>query len=239
MNKNHPNRGGFFVFCSMDVKIEPGWKEVLYKEFSRPYFLQIAAHLKAEKAMNAIIYPPGPLIFNAFEKTPWDQVKVVILGQDPYHGPGQAHGLSFSVPDGIKPPPSLVNIFKELHSDIGMALPSTGNLTPWTQQGVLLLNAVLTVRANEPASHAKIGWMDFTNAVIQKISNEKKGIVFLLWGKFAHEKQIFIDATRHHVLKAAHPSPFSADKGFFGCRHFSKTNELLQQQGLDPINWQL
>ncbi|MBH2004654.1 MAG: uracil-DNA glycosylase [Sphingobacteriia bacterium] len=223
----------------MDVKIEPGWKEILCKEFNRPYFLQIAAHLKSEKAMNAIIYPPGGLIFNAFEKTPWDQVKVVILGQDPYHGPGQAHGLSFSVPTGVKPPPSLVNIFKELNSDIGMPIPQTGNLTPWAEQGVLLLNAVLTVRANEPASHAKIGWMDFTNAVIQKISSEKKGIVFLLWGKFAHEKQIFIDATRHHILKAAHPSPFSADKGFFGCRHFSKTNEFLMLQGVEPINWQL
>ncbi len=223
----------------MDVKMEASWKNVLEKEFSRPYFLQVAAHLKTEKATNAIIFPPGNLIFNAFHKTPFDKVKVVILGQDPYHGPGQAHGLSFSVPEGVKPPPSLVNIFKELKSDIGMTIPKTGNLSLWADQGVLLLNAVLTVRANEPASHAKIGWMDFTNNVIQKISNEKNGIVFLLWGKFAHDKQIFIDATKHHILKAAHPSPFSADKGFFGCKHFSKTNELLMQQGLDPINWQL
>ena len=219
--------------------MEASWKNVLEKEFSRPYFLQVAAHLKTEKATNAIIFPPGNLIFNAFHKTPFDKVKVVILGQDPYHGPGQAHGLSFSVPEGVKPPPSLVNIFKELKSDIGMTIPKTGNLSLWADQGVLLLNAVLTVRANEPASHAKIGWMDFTNNVIQKISNEKNGIVFLLWGKFAHDKQIFIDATKHHILKAAHPSPFSADKGFFGCKHFSKTNELLMQQGLDPINWQL
>lgn len=225
--------------CIMDVQIEPSWKEVLYKEFNRSYFQQISVHLKSEKASKAIIFPPGKLIFNAFEKTPFSHLKVVVLGQDPYHGPGQAHGLSFSVPDGVKPPPSLLNIFKELKKDIGMEIPSTGNLTPWAEQGVLLLNAVLTVRANEPASHAKIGWMDFTNAVIQKISDQKKGIVFLLWGKFAHEKQIFIDATKHHVLKAAHPSPFSADKGFFGCKHFSKTNELLMQQGIEPINWKL
>jgi uracil-DNA glycosylase len=223
----------------MDVQIEPSWKEVLSKEFNRSYFQQISAHLKFEKATKAIIFPPGKLIFNAFEKTPFNNLKVVVLGQDPYHGPGQAHGLSFSVPDGVKPPPSLVNIFKELKKDIGMEIPTTGNLTPWAEQGVLLLNAVLTVRANEPASHAKIGWMDFTDAVIQKISNEKKGIVFLLWGKFAHEKQILIDATKHHILKAAHPSPFSADKGFFGCKHFSKTNELLMHQGIEPINWKL
>jgi uracil-DNA glycosylase len=223
----------------MDVQMESSWKAILQKEFSRSYFQQIIAHLKSEKATKAIIFPPGPQIFNGFEKTPFDKLKVVILGQDPYHGPGQAHGLSFSVPDEVKVPPSLVNIFKELKNDIGMAIPATGNLTPWAEQGVLLLNAVLTVRANEPASHAKIGWMDFTNAVIQKISNEKKGIVFLLWGKFAHEKQIFIDATKHHILKAAHPSPFSADKGFFGCKHFSKTNELLMQQGIEPINWKL
>jgi uracil-DNA glycosylase len=223
----------------MDVQMEPSWKLALQTAFSRSYFQQIKAHLKSEKATKTIIYPPGPLIFNAFEKTPFDHLKVVILGQDPYHGPGQAHGLSFSVPDGVKPPPSLVNIFKELKNDIGMSIPTTGNLTPWAEQGVLLLNAVLTVRANEPASHAKIGWMDFSNAVIQTISNEKKGIVFLLWGKFAHEKQIFIDATKHHILKAAHPSPFSADKGFFGSKHFSKCNELLMQQGIEPINWKL
>lgn len=229
----------YVVFCSMNVQIETSWKNLLLKEFSKPYFLQIAAHLRSEKATNITIYPPGPLIFNAFDTTHFDKVKVVILGQDPYHGDGQAHGLSFSVPDGIKPPPSLANIFKELKQDIGMPIPSSGNLTAWAKQGVLLLNAVLTVRANEPASHAKIGWMDFTNAVIQKISTEKKGIIFLLWGKFAHEKQVFIDATKHYILKAAHPSPFSADKGFFGCKHFSKTNELLMQQGIDPINWQL
>lgn len=221
----------------MDVKIESSWKEALHQEFNRPYFQEVTAFLKTEKMQGKTIYPPGALIFNAFEKTPFDKVKVVILGQDPYHGPGQAMGLSFSVPEGVPPPPSLVNIYKELHKDIGMIIPKTGDLTPWANQGVLLLNAVLTVRANEPASHSKVGWMSFTDAVIRKISDEKKGVVFLLWGKFAQEKQILIDETKHHVLKAAHPSPFSADKGFFGCKHFSRTNELLAKQGLDPIDW--
>ena len=221
----------------MDVKIESSWKEVLSQEFSKPYFLQIVLHLKTERETGMVIYPPGSLIFNAFDKTTFDKVKVVILGQDPYHGPKQAMGLSFSVPDGIPPPPSLVNIYKELNKDIGMTIPSSGNLTKWAEQGVLLLNAVLTVRANDPASHSKIGWMEFTNAVIKKISEEKKGVVFLLWGKFAQEKQVLIDETKHYVLKAAHPSPFSAFNGFFGCKHFSKTNELLMKQGLDPINW--
>ena len=221
----------------MDVKIEASWKEVLKHEFTKPYFLQVATHLKTERATGALVYPPGQLIFNAFNTTPFDKVKVVILGQDPYHGPGQAMGLSFSVPDGVPPPPSLVNIYKELHADIGMPIPKTGNLTKWAKQGVFLLNAMLTVRANEPASHAKIGWMDFTDGVIRKISDEKKGVVFLLWGKFAQEKQVLIDETKHYVLKASHPSPFSADKGFFGCKHFSRTNELLMMQGLDVIDW--
>ena len=191
------------------------------------------------KGAGKTIYPPGQLIFNAFNTTPFNLVKVVLLGQDPYHGYGQAHGLSFSVPDGVAPPPSLVNIFKELHTDIEMPFPTTGNLTKWATQGVLLLNAVLTVRANEPASHAKIGWMEFTNAVISKISDEKEGVVFLLWGKFAQEKQVLIDETKHLVLKAAHPSPFSAHNGFFGCRHFSKTNAYLLKQKIDPIDWSL
>ncbi len=221
----------------MDVKIDASWKEILRHEFTKPYFLQVVTHLKTEKATGAVVYPSGSLIFNAFNKTPFDQVKVVILGQDPYHGHGQAHGLSFSVPDGVPPPPSLGNIYKELHKDIGMPIPATGNLSKWAAQGVLLLNAVLTVRANEPASHAKIGWMDFTDAVIRKISDEKKGVIFLLWGKFAQEKQVLIDETKHYVLKASHPSPFSADKGFFGCKHFSRTNELLMMQGLDAIDW--
>lgn len=223
----------------MDVKIENSWKEQLQKEFTKPYFLQIVTHLKTEKATGATIYPPGSLIFNAFNTTPFNEVKVVILGQDPYHGPGQAMGLCFSVPDGIAPPPSLQNIFKELHTDIGMPIPLTGNLTPWAKQGVLLLNAILTVRANEAASHSKIGWMNFTDAAIKKISEEKSGIVFLLWGRFAQEKQQFIDATKHFILKAAHPSPLSAHNGFLGCKHFSKTNELLIKQGKTPIDWKL
>jgi uracil-DNA glycosylase len=223
----------------MDVKMEASWKNVLKHEFSKPYFLQVVAYLKTEKATGAVVYPPGSLIFNAFNTTPFDKVKVVILGQDPYHGPGQAHGLSFSVPEGVPPPPSLVNIYKELNKDMGMPIPKTGNLTPWAEQGVFLLNAMLTVRANEPASHQKIGWMDFTDAVIRKISDEKEGVIFLLWGKFAQEKQVLIDETKHHVLKAAHPSPFSADKGFFGCKHFSKTNELLQKQNKTPIDWNI
>ncbi|HEX8332845.1 MAG TPA: uracil-DNA glycosylase [Segetibacter sp.] len=229
----------FKTIMFMDVKMEPGWKEILKSEFTKQYFQQAVAFIKMEKAQGKTIYPPGGLIFNAFNTTPFNNVKVVLLGQDPYHGAGQAHGLSFSVPDGIKPPPSLVNIYKELQSDIGMAIPTTGNLTNWGLQGVLLLNAALTVRANEPASHAKIGWIEFTDAVIRKISDEKKGVVFLLWGKFAQEKQVLIDETKHHVLKAAHPSPFSADKGFFGCRHFSRTNELLMKEGLDPIDWSI
>jgi uracil-DNA glycosylase len=223
----------------MDVKIEESWKEVLHQEFSKTYFQQIVTFLKVEKAQNKIIYPPGNFIFNAFNTTPFDKVKVVLLGQDPYHGQGQAHGLSFSVAHGVKPPPSLVNIFKELQSDVGMPIPASGDLTAWAKQGVLLLNAVLTVRASEPASHAKLGWTDFTDAVIKKISEEKTGVIFLLWGKYAQEKQQLIDETKHYVLKAAHPSPFSADKGFFGCRHFSKTNELLVKQGLQPIDWSL
>ena len=224
----------------MDVKIEPSWKEALKNEFAKTYFLEIVTFLKIEKNAGKIIYPPGALLFNAFNQTPFNKIKVVIIGQDPYHNPGQAHGLSFSVPNGIKPPPSLVNIYKEIQQDLGIAMPSGyGNLTRWAEQGVLLLNAILTVRANEPASHAKIGWMNFTDAVITKISDEKKGVIFLLWGKFAQEKQLLIDETKHFVLKAAHPSPFSADKGFFGCKHFSKANELLTNQGLTPVDWKL
>ncbi len=223
----------------MDVKIEPSWKEVLNQEFSKPYFLHIVNFLKTEKMAGKTIYPPGSLIFNAFNTTPFNKVKVVILGQDPYHGAGQAHGLSFSVPDGISPPPSLINIFMELHADTGVPMPRHGNLTHWAEQGVLLLNASLTVRANEPMSHSKIGWAEFTDTVITKISLLKEKVVFLLWGKFAQEKQTLIDETKHLLLKAAHPSPFSADKGFFGCRHFSKTNAYLVENGIDPIDWAL
>jgi uracil-DNA glycosylase len=224
----------------MNVQIEETWKKELKQEFTKAYFQQIVTFLKTEKMQGKTIYPPGSLIFNAFTQTPFDAVKVVILGQDPYHGQGQAHGLCFSVQDDIQPPPSLINIYKEIESDIGVGMPSNyGNLSKWAQQGVLLLNAFLTVRANEAASHSKIGWENFTNTVIRKISDEKKGVVFLLWGKFAQEKQSLIDETKHYVLKAAHPSPLSAYNGFFGCKHFSKTNELLLQQGLEPIDWKL
>jgi uracil-DNA glycosylase len=223
----------------MDVQIEESWKSVLKGEFDKVYFQQIVIFLKAEKAAGKIIFPPGPFIFNAFNKTPFSKIKVVLLGQDPYHNPGQAHGLSFSVPDGIKKPPSLVNIFKELESDLGIPSAKNGNLEKWAQQGVMLLNASLTVRQNEAGSHSKIGWLQFTDSVISKISEQKKGIIFLLWGKFAQDKQTLIDETKHYVLKAAHPSPFSADKGFFGCKHFSKTNELLSLQNKEPIDWKL
>lgn len=223
----------------MDVKIEPSWKAVMEEEFQQPYFAQIANHLKTEKQMGKTIYPPGRLIFNAFEQTPFDRVKVVLLGQDPYHGPGQAHGLCFSVPAGVAFPPSLVNIFRELHDDLGVPVPRSGDLSPWARQGVLLLNAILTVRAGEPASHSKIGWERFTDAVIRKISELKSGVVFLLWGRFAQSKEVLIDTSKHHVLKAAHPSPYSAERGFFGCRHFSKTNAILMQQKQSPIDWRL
>ncbi|MER3464930.1 MAG: uracil-DNA glycosylase [Chitinophagaceae bacterium] len=223
----------------MNVKIEESWKEVLQDEFKKPYFKNITEHLKTEKAQGKIIYPPGPFIFNAFEQTAFDNVKVVILGQDPYHGPKQAMGLSFSVPKGVPPPPSLVNIFKELHEDVGIPIPKTGDLTPWAQQGIFLLNASLTVRAGEPMSHSKIGWHTFTNTVIHTLSNKKENIVFLLWGKFAQEKQELIDTKKHHILKAAHPSPLAASHGFFGCRHFSKTNTYLMKHNIDPIDWAL
>ena len=224
----------------MDVKMEPSWKEVLKNDFTKPYFLEIVTFLKTERAAGKTIYPPGPLIFNAFNQTPFDKVRVVILGQDPYHNPGQAHGLSFSVPNGIKPPPSLVNIYREIQNDTGISMPAEyGNLTRWAEQGILLLNAILTVRANQPGSHSKIGWMEFTDTVIEKISDQKEGVVFLLWGKFAQEKQGLIDETKHFILKAAHPSPYSVNQGFYGCRHFSKTNELLEKQGYAPIDWKL
>ncbi|MGH2564018.1 MAG: uracil-DNA glycosylase [Ginsengibacter sp.] len=223
----------------MDVQIEESWKNILKEEFDNAYFQQIVTFLKAEKFAGRVVYPPGQLIFNAFNKTPFSQVKVVLLGQDPYHNKGQAHGLSFSVPDGVQKPPSLINIFKELENDLGIPVSNSGNLEKWAEQGALLLNASLTVRQNEPASHSKIGWLQFTDSVISKISEQKKGIVFLLWGKFAQDKQSLIDETKHYVLKAAHPSPFSADKGFFGCKHFSKTNDLLLLQHKEPIDWKL
>jgi uracil-DNA glycosylase len=223
----------------MDVKIEASWKEVLAEEFKKPYFKQIAQHLKTEKDQGKIIYPPGSQIFHAFEATPFDKVKVVIIGQDPYHGPKQAHGLSFSVQQGVATPPSLINIFKELHEDVGLPIPRHGHLENWAKQGVLLLNASLTVRAGEPMSHAKLGWEKFTNTVIEKVSDLKENIVFVLWGKFAQEKQSLIDDKKHHIIKSAHPSPLSANNGFFGSRPFSKINTFLVKKGIDPIDWAL
>lgn len=223
----------------MEVQMESSWKKALKDEFEKDYFFQLTLFLKAEKATHKIIYPPGKLIFNAFDKTPFDKVKVVILGQDPYHNPGQAHGLSFSVPDGVSKPPSLLNIFKELKNDLGIEISKNGNLEKWATQGVLLLNASLSVRQNEPGSHGRAGWLVFTDQVIKKLSEEKEGIVFLLWGKFAQDKQPLIDETKHFVLRAAHPSPLSAAKGFFGCKHFSKTNQILMNEGKEPIDWKL
>lgn len=223
----------------MDIKIEKSWKEALKQEFGTDYFQQIPAHIKTEKSQGKVIYPPGSLIFNAFNTTALEKVKVVILGQDPYHGQGQAHGLCFSVQNGVPPPPSLLNIFKELQDDIGITIPDHGNLTKWAEQGVFLLNASLTVRAGEPMSHSKIGWATFTDAVIKTISSKKKNVVFLLWGKFAQEKRVLIDESKHCILRSVHPSPLSAYGGFFGCKHFSKTNEYLVSNGIDPIDWSL
>ena len=220
----------------MDVKIEESWKRVLAPEFEKPYFQDLVRQLHAEKRAGTVIYPPGPLIFNAFNLTPFDQVKVVIIGQDPYHGPGQAEGLSFSVPHGIPLPPSLVNIYKEIESDLGVTLHQDGSLRGWAEQGVFLLNAVLTVRARQAASHSRIGWVEFTDAVIRTLSERREGLVFLLWGNFARSKRELIDTSRHTVLEAPHPSPL-AHGAFFGCRHFSKANQVLISQGLQPIDW--
>jgi uracil-DNA glycosylase len=224
----------------MQIQLEQTWKQALKSQFTMPYFEQLTTFLKTEKALQKTIYPLGSQIFKAFEVTPFNQVKVVILGQDPYHGPGQAHGLSFSVPTGVKPPPSLVNILKELNADVGpCANGQNGNLISWAQQGVLLLNSSLTVRAGEPMSHSKFGWAEFTDAAISALSDQKENIVFLLWGKFAQQKEVYINTGKHYVLRAAHPSPLSAHNGFLGCKHFSKTNQLLLQHNLTPINWKL
>lgn len=223
----------------MDVRIEPSWKQALKKEFEQPYFQQITHHIKTEKSQGKIIYPPGAYIFNAFNLTPVNKIKVVIIGQDPYHGPGQAHGLCFSVKKGTPPPPSLINIFKELQEDTGMDIPQHGDLSHWAEQGVFLLNASLSVRAGEPMSHSKIGWAKFTDEVIKKISEVQDHVVFMLWGKFAQEKAYLVDTSKHLVLKAAHPSPLSAHAGFFGCKHFSKANTWLMSKGIDPIDWNL
>jgi len=222
----------------VNPRIEESWKAILEGEFDKQYFKELKEFLVDEKSKYAI-YPPGGLIFNAFRLTPFDRARVVVLGQDPYHGQGQAHGLCFSVPPGIAAPPSLVNIFKEIERDLGIPVPSHGNLERWARQGVLLLNATLTVRANQPGSHQRKGWETFTNAVIGKLSEKRVGLIFLLWGKFAQEKEALIDTNRHYILKAAHPSPYSAYNGFFGCRHFSKTNEILKKHGVEEMDWRV
>ena len=222
----------------MEVRIEQSWKNALAGEFEKPYFASLVRFLHEEKTAGKRIFPPGSQIFRAFDLTPVDKVKVVILGQDPYHGPGQAHGLSFSVPDNMPAPPSLKNIFKEIESDLGVRMSGYPNLEKWARQGVLLLNAVLTVRNGEAASHSKIGWEQFTDAVIRYISDNCEGVVFMLWGNFARSKRDLIDRSRHHVLEAAHPSPL-ARGAFFGCRHFSQANNILAARGLQPIDWQL
>jgi uracil-DNA glycosylase len=218
--------------------IEESWKEELGSEFDTSYFSELKSFLIEERRKYRI-YPPGSLIFNAFNHTPFDKVKVVILGQDPYHGPGQAHGLCFSVPDGIPKPPSLINICKELQDDLGIAIPHHGNLTRWADQGVLLLNATLTVRENQAGSHQNHGWETFTDAAITRLSLRRNGLVFVLWGNYAIAKKTLIDATRHFTLTSVHPSPLSAHRGFFGCRHFSQINNLLRQNGVEEIDWRL
>lgn len=216
--------------------IEENWKEVLIDEFNKQYFLELKSFLVEERS-NYTVYPKGNDIFSAFNLTPFQNVRVVILGQDPYHGPGQAHGLCFSVPKGIEPPPSLKNIFKELQINLGIPTPNHGNLESWARQGVLLLNATLTVRSNQAGSHQKRGWENFTDTVIMKLSEQRENIIFLLWGAYAQAKATLIDKSKHSILIAPHPSPLSAHRGFFGCGHFSKTNEILISKGLKPINW--
>ncbi len=222
----------------INVAIEESWKNLLFNEFQSDYFNKLKEFLVEEKKLY-IIYPPGNKIFAAFEHTPFDDVKVVILGQDPYHGEKQANGLCFSVSDGIKQPPSLVNIFKEIESDLGLKMSDSGNLEKWAKQGVLLLNATLTVRANQAGSHQNKGWELFTDNVIRTLSENKKELVFILWGSYAQAKAKIIDLSKHHILKSVHPSPLSVYRGFYGCKHFSKTNEILKSLGKEPINWQL
>ena len=222
----------------MTVKMEESWRMALQEEFEKPYFASLVSTLHSQKASGATIYPPGSLIFRALDLCPLDRVKVVILGQDPYHGPGQAMGLSFSVPDSVPAPPSLKNIFKEIEQDLGIRMSGRPNLENWARQGVLLLNSVLTVRAGEPTSHASIGWQTFTDAVIKTVSDRCSGVVFLLWGNYARSKAPLVDLGRHSVLEAAHPSPL-ARGAFFGCRHFSRTNEILVREGKEAIDWKL
>ncbi|MDH6309897.1 uracil-DNA glycosylase [Dysgonomonas sp. PFB1-18] len=221
---------------TMDVKIEESWKEQLKGEFEKDYFIKLTDFVRDEYRTRKT-FPPAKLIFNAFEHTPFDKVKVVILGQDPYHNDGQAHGLCFSVPEGIQPPPSLVNIFKEIDRDLGIPVPPSGDLTRWANQGVLLLNATLTVEAHKAGSHQKKGWEEFTDAAIHRLADNRENLVFILWGSYAQKKASFIDTTRHLVLKSVHPSPLSAYNGFFGNNHFSETNKYLQSKGITPIEW--
>jgi uracil-DNA glycosylase len=225
------------TIMEINPQIESSWLEVLKEEFRQPYFIEIKKFLTEEKKKYRV-FPPGQLIFNAFNLTPFDKVKVVIIGQDPYHGYGQAHGLCFSVPKGVAKPPSLQNIFKELKEDLNINTPEHGDLTGWAKQGVFLLNAILTVRENTPESHRNIGWENFTNAAIKNLSEKKSHLVFMLWGAYAQEKEKLIDNTKHLILKAAHPSPFSANRGFFGCHHFSKANQYLLANGIEPIKWE-
>lgn len=220
----------------MNVKIEESWKEQLKDEFDKEYFVKLTEFVRYEYRTKQI-FPPARLIFNAFEHTPFDKVKVIILGQDPYHNDGQAHGLSFSVPDGIPAPPSLVNIFKEINKDMGTEIPKSGNLTRWANQGVLLLNATLTVQAHMAGSHQRKGWETFTDAAIHSLAEKKENLVFILWGAYAQKKAAFIDPNKHLVLKSVHPSPLSAHNGFFGNNHFSKTNAFLESKGIEPIQW--
>jgi uracil-DNA glycosylase len=222
----------------INPQIDQEWKEVLAEEFQKPYFEALRSFLVEEKK-RFTVYPPGQNIFEAFNRTPFSKVKVVILGQDPYHGPGQAHGMCFSVPAGVEFPPSLQNILKELASDLGTPYPKSGDLSAWADQGVLLLNATLTVRANQAGSHQGHGWESFTDAAIRLLSQHQTGLVFILWGKFAQNKKILIDSAKHLILEAPHPSPLSVYRGFFGCRHFSLTNDWLEKNGKQPVNWNL
>lgn len=221
------------------VILEASWKQLLAEEFEKPYMRELSEFLRNQKRLGRQIYPPGDLIFNALNSTPFDRVKVVILGQDPYHGPNQAHGLCFSVQAGVPLPPSLQNIFKELQADLGVPTPGGGSLQPWADQGVLLLNAVLTVEAGRAASHEGKGWEQFTDVIVHRLNEKKEHLVFMLWGSYAQRKGIFIDASRHLVLKSPHPSPLSASRGFFGNRHFSRANDYLRNHGQDPIDWAL
>ncbi|GAB1262096.1 uracil-DNA glycosylase [Aurantivibrio plasticivorans] len=227
------------VASEAEIKLDPTWLAVLEEEFKKPYMQVLKTFLLQEKQQGKIIYPPGDVIFNALDSTPFDQVKVVIIGQDPYHGPGQAHGLCFSVLPGVKFPPSLRNIYKELASDVGVTPPSHGCLQEWAEQGVLLLNATLTVEHSKAGSHQGKGWETFTDAIIHRLNEQREGLVFLLWGSYAQRKGEFLNRDKHLVLEAPHPSPFSANRGFFGCKHFSKANQYLLDQGKQPVYWQV